>query len=212
MARKISILQRLPLAPVIGAMFGAAAAVLVAATPAWIFEQTVGSPVSLTIRLLAIFVAFVMVGFVVWGLVRIAERLFAAPVAREDELDLATFAEALPIPNGVRRPISAGELGAPLMSDEALKTIPPLVLEEPEPVIAEARVEVEAPVAEDASIEALIARLEAGLARYGKPQPPHPTGPAALPPSPKTGSSWIVRDEDIGGVEPPTMLKRVLAG
>ncbi|MES2288389.1 MAG: hypothetical protein V4530_01525 [Pseudomonadota bacterium] len=223
MARKVSTLQRLPLAPVIGAMFGAAAAVLVAATPDWLFAQVVGAS-GMGIRLLAVVAAFALVGGAIWGLVKAVERLMAPPaVARtSEELDLATFNEALPLSNEVRRPISAGELGAPLMSDEALRTVPPLVqepVEEPlpeaepiqEPIAVMAEAEEATVDGQGTTIEALIARLEAGLARYGKPTPPTSSGPAATPPATGKASSWIVREDDAGN-DPSATLRRAFAG
>lgn len=229
MARKKSILQRMPLAPVIGVMFGAAAAILAAAVPDWLFAQAVGASDGV-VRVLAVVAAFAVGGLVSGALVWAVEMVMAGPAPkREDagELDLATFEEALPIANDVRRPISAGELGAPLMSDEALRTAAPIVEEAvvepepdpepeiaPEPVIEQVRGVAEAvsvtPSHEGQTIEALIARLEAGLAQYGKPQPPRPSGPAAVP-APVKGSAWIVREGE-GNDSDPVMLKRVLAG
>lgn len=222
MARKTSTLQRLPLAPVIGAMFGVAAAVLVAAVPEWLFEQAVGAS-GIVVRVLAIVAAFAVVGFVSWGLVWAVERLMTPAPKREEagELDLASFDEALPIATDVRRPISAVELGAPLMSDEALRTVAPFVEEAVEPESETAPVPVIEPVEiaeapapppapEEQSIEALIARLEAGLAQHGKPLPPRPSGPSVVPP-PARSSAWIVREGD-GNDSDPVMLKRVLAG
>lgn len=229
MARKKSILQRMPLAPVIGAMFGVAAAILVAAVPEWLFEQAVGAA-GIVVRVLAIVAAFAVAGLVSGGLVWAVERMMTTPAPkRQDagELDLATFNEALPIVSDVRRPISAVELGAPLMSDEALRTVAPLAEEAavepdvapeseaaPVPVEAAAGPPVETPALrpapEDQSIEALIARLEAGLAQYGKPQPPRPSGPVAVPP-PAKGSAWIVREGDANDSD-PVMLKQALAG
>lgn len=223
MARKASTLQRLPLAPVIGAMFGAAAAVLVAATPDWMFAQVMGAS-GMGVRLVAVVAAFALVGGAIWGLVKAVERLMASPAVTRtsEELDLATFNEALPLSNEVRRPISAGELGAPLMSDEALRTVPPLVqgpveelLPEAEPVPTPVAVVAEAEEAalddQGTTIEALIARLEAGLARYGKPTPPTSSGPAATPPATGKASSWIVREGDAGN-DPSATLRRAFAG
>lgn len=225
MARKKSTLQRLPLAPVIGAMFGVAAAILVAAVPVWLFEQAVGAS-GIVVRVLAIVAAFAVVGLASWGLVWAVERLMVAPAPKREEageLDLGAFDEALPIANEVRRPISAVELGAPLMSDEALQTVAPFVEQlaaepepEPEPqpeervVAAVVEVAVPPPANDEQSIEALIARLEAGLANYGKPQPPRPGGAAATPAAIRS-SSWIVRHDDSDDSD-PVMLKRVLAG
>lgn len=228
MARKASTLQRLPLSPVIGAMFGAAAAVLVAATPDFLFEQAVGAT-GFGMRLLAMIAAFAVVGGLVWALVAAAERMMAAPVAprARDELDLATFEQALPVSDATRRPISAGELGAPLMSDAALRTIEPLSDERPatipdlsppaqaaivppEEQLPEEAPAVETVVPAESSIEALIARLEAGLARHGRPTPPPTSGGNAVPVTPARGSAWIVREGE-GGNDPSAALRRAVA-
>lgn len=167
MATTRSFLQRMPLAPAIAALFGTAAAVLVAAMPIWMFEANIMAsglgallpdaqpPLGIKARLLAIVAAFTFVALLVWLIVRAAESLIEGPLARvdddDDALDLAGYAATLPdLPP--RRPISAeSELGAPLMSDEALKNaailVEPPVVAEPveamaaEPVVAEMPVE-----------------------------------------------------------------------
>jgi hypothetical protein len=148
MASNFSIVQRLPLAPVVALMFGTAVAVVVAAMPASIFESGVAAsglgatlevarpPFGLRARLLAIFAAFAIVALCTWFGVALIERLLAArpaagPDSCDDALDLSDFAEPLLPPEPRRRPIFADrELGAPLMSDAALETAAPL---SPEP-------------------------------------------------------------------------------
>ncbi len=285
MANAARLLQRLPLAPVIATMFGMTAAALVAATPQWLFENAVVStgisgalaaahpPLHMTARLIAVFAAFAVVAAVVWGGVTLVEKLLSRrPAPTGDELDLTDFAEELPKLGGRRRPISADrELGAPLMSDEALAVAAPLmsdealavaaplVLDEPEAALpedeqvpatpvpeTEDKVEAVSPVevtepaeiepisgvesllpseqqevstglgapleiaefdlapAEDSarpdesSIDALIRRLEAGLARRGLPAPPDPATPNAQPAQPKP-RDWLVREENASG-------------
>jgi hypothetical protein len=138
-AKKRSILERVPLAPVVAVLFGAAAAILVAATPQWMFEAQVAatglgealsvaqSPLGLKARLLAVFLAFATVGLITWFAMRAAQSLIEGPVARtrdddDDALDLGVYATPAPV-DEPRRPIFADrELGAPFMSDEALTT------------------------------------------------------------------------------------------
>ena len=140
MAQARSIVHRIHLAPAIALMFGVAVATLVAATPQWMFEGTVGAsgfgrllsvaqpPLGIKARMLAILVAFTLVTLVVWFAVRAVERLIEGPLGdRNDdadvELDLAAYAATLPKLNVSRGPIFADrELGAPLMSDAALVT------------------------------------------------------------------------------------------
>lgn len=249
MAKKRSLIQRLPLGPIFAAMFGAAAIVLVAATPDWLFEATVVSsrigdvlsvaqpPLGIKARLLAIFVAFAGAALIGWLAGYGVERLLSEPrapkpVAEEDALDLSDFAVELPSIAAPRRPIFADrELGAPLMSDEALTTgavfaepfpafDPSLFEDEPidDPLFADKVSEpfgdttLQAPLAieefdvpptpeepetlpGESSIDALIRRLEAGMARRAGPQPPHPGAPAVAVPV-ASHRDWMVREPD----------------
>lgn len=157
MVQARSFLQRVPLAPAIASLFALAAAILVAATPQWLFEANIASsglgallpdaqpPLGIKARLLAIVATAAFTGLIVWLIVRAAESLIEGPGVRfeddDDALDLAGYAATLPeMPP--RRPISAeSELGAPLMSDEALKNA--AILVEP-PVLADLEDTVEA--------------------------------------------------------------------
>ncbi len=263
MAKKRSLIQRLPLAPVFGAMLGSAAAILVAATPQWLFDATVVSsgigdvlsvaqpPLGIKARLLAILVAFAGAALFGWLVGRAVERFLSGPrapitVAEDDALDLSEFVVEAPAVARPRRPISADrELGAPLMSDEALATgaafaeplpafDPTLFEDEPTedplfasvadtPEIPEAEVvtsgpemaddtalqaplaieEFDIPPASDesdilpgeSSIVALIRRLEVGMAKRNRPQPPHPGAPAAAEPV-ASHTDWMVRQSD----------------
>ena len=174
MAKRRSIIDRLPLAPVFALMFGTAVAIVIAATPQWVFEGAIAStglgnfldvarpPLGLKARLLAVVLGFALVAILVWLAVTAVQRLIDGPVPQaddgfDDELDLGAYVDSLPPVDAPRRPIFADkELGAPFMSDEALTSVavPPLVLTppdvdaEPEPVLVleapEPVVEVEA--------------------------------------------------------------------
>jgi hypothetical protein len=263
MAKKRSLIQRLPLAPVFGAMLGSAAAILVAATPQWLFDATVVSsgigdvlsvaqpPLGIKARLLAILVAFAGAALFGWLVGRAVERFLSGPrttsvVVADETLDLSEFAAEVPPVAAPRRPIFADrELGAPLMSDEALATgavfaepfpafDPTLFEDEPQgdPLFAptvdgndipEAEVvafdsdvaddpALQAPIAieefdveavindsdavpGESSIAALIRRLEAGMAKRNRPEPPQPGAPAAAEPV-ASHTDWMVRQSD----------------
>jgi hypothetical protein len=133
----------IPFAPVVAIMFGIAAAAFVALVPVALFERIVmktglpsllsiaGPPLGLKARILGLVVAFAAVAGLAW--------LVATPVARwleRDRRKRTPWADAGYVrddaePSAVdsrRRPIFASdELGAPLMSDEALAP-PPLDL------------------------------------------------------------------------------------
>ena len=217
-------LNRTGVAPLFAAMFGVAAATLVAAMLPHTFTAFTAAVGLGPSRPLAMLVALVAVALPVWIATALVERGYdrrrAAPVAAADDdlLDLTPFAEPEP-----RGPIFADrELGAPLMSDEALRSLapppppePPEVVEDDAPGTAtpitatvEPKViegdaddipaatgvslfeplEVEEfdlppapdddhPRAGETSIDALIRRLEEGLARREPPAagdtPPH---------------------------------------
>ena len=202
--------QRIPFAPVVAVLFGVAAAILVAAVPQWLFESGVvasglptvleaaAPPLGLVARILAIALAFGGVALLLWALLAPLTRLFEAKArARTPWRDAGYDSEAglsqtdlLP----PRRPIFApDELGAPLMSDEAIATVVPFL--EPEPALA-APVAVEelAPVVtppstSENSISALIRRLEDGLARRaGNHTDPDGSGSGTM----ALSRSWIV--------------------
>ncbi len=269
MAKKRSLIQQLPLAPIFGVMFGAAAATLVAATPQWLFDATVASsglgdvlsvarpPLGIKARLLAIFVAFVAAALFGWLTGRGVERLVSGPraprvVEDDDTLDLAAFVADVPAASGRRRPIFADrELGAPLMSDAALTTAaaytepfpafdPTLFEENPvedevfalkvrdnvPPAVEEAALELpdevlQAPLAieefdvppapeepellpDETAIDALIRRLEAGLARRGAPPPPNPGTSAVVAAPIANPRDWMVRETDADAFDEDT--------
>jgi hypothetical protein len=202
--------QRIPFAPVVAILFGIVAAILVAAVPQWMFESGVvasglptvlaaaAPPLGLIARVLAVGLALCGVSVLVWMLVAPLTKFFEAKArARTPWRDAGYDADLMAgrddrLPP--RRPIFApDELGAPLMSDEAIAPVVPFL--EPEPELA-APLPVEelqpafvAPVQVDNSITALIRRLEDGLARRASNDTdPDGSGNSAMPLS----RSWIV--------------------
>lgn len=142
-------LNKVRLAPLFALMFGVGAATLVAAmlpgTFAAFVEATGLAKLTGLNRLLAMLAAFVVVALPVWIATSVVERALegagserkpSSPASDDDDLlDLEPFAESEPAP--ARRPIFADrELGAPLMSDEALRTIVPLSPPEVDPPLA----------------------------------------------------------------------------
>ena len=202
--------QRIPFAPVVAVLFGIAAAILVAAVPQWLFESGVvasglptvfaaaAPPLGLVARLMAIALAFGGVAFLFWALLAPVTRFFEAKArARTPWRDAGYDSEVAiaridPLPP--RRPIFApDELGAPLMSDEAIAPAVPFLEPAPElaePVAVEALAPaVTAPATPDNSISALIRRLEDGLARRAvDDSDPDGSGTGAMPLS----RHWIV--------------------
>lgn len=160
-------LNRIGLAPLFALMSGAGAATLVAAMlPGTfaLFTNAVG--LGGAGRALAMLAAFVAVALPVWLATAAVERHLdrAQPAAAHDDdtLDLEPFTQAPavaePMPAAAWRPISADrELGAPLMSDEALRTAvaPPEPEPEPEPdVVTMAEAELAAPSVEEEAVRA----------------------------------------------------------
>jgi hypothetical protein len=214
--------HRIPFAPVVAVLFGVVAAILMAAVPVWLFEKGVvasglpdliaaaAPPLGLIARLLAIAAAFVGTALLVrLLLVPVGRMIDGKARARTPWRDAgydadAEQARANPLPP--RRPIFApDELGAPLMSDEAIATVQPVVepevvapmveaaLELAEPIIAEAlEPTVVASADTDNSITALIRRLENGLARRASNDgDPDGSGNGAMPLS----RGWIVAEK-----------------
>ena len=142
-------LNRIGLAPLFAAMSGLGAATLVAAMLPGTFAAFVAALGLGTSRPLAMLVAFAAVALPVWLATTVVERALdqrAVPtVVDDDSLDLAPFAqEEAPVTPPVaqpRGPIFADrELGAPLMSEEALRTVAPEPVFEPEPEPVEAEI------------------------------------------------------------------------
>lgn len=122
-------LAKVPFAPVVAAMFAAVAVLLISATPQWLFERWMSlsgvadlipaatPPLGDKARIAAALVAGVATGALVWlGLIAAGRLIHNRPAY--GDLDETT---ELPSPHTRRRPLFAGnELGAPLMSDEAM--------------------------------------------------------------------------------------------
>jgi hypothetical protein len=218
LARRAS---RIPFAPVVAILFGIVAAILVAAVPQWLFERGVVAsglpgvlaaatpPLGLLARLLAIVAAFLAITVLLWAVLgpltaRLEGRVRARTPWRDAGYDT-------PVPEdsdlfiSPRKPIFAPEeLGAPLMSDEAIATVAENL---PELVIAEAPAPEPLVSAElDSSIAALIRRLEDGLARRGRPDPDAPRGIAMpMPEAPQPEPEAVIvetpaDDSEEGGI------------
>lgn len=144
--------NRFPVAPVIAAMFAAVVAALVIAMPHWLFEyyvQRVGLPALIpaatpplgdTARMMAAAAALVLSFAVFWVLASLAEKLLAAQSAKRAPIGSDMDFSRPIVSAGPPTPLNAtSELGAPLMSDEAItQARDELMLEtamiEPEPV------------------------------------------------------------------------------
>lgn len=139
-------LDKVPFAPVVGAMFGLVAAVLILATPGWLFERMVVSsglpdlvsaaqpPLGDKARILAALLAFFGVGAFLAATIALIEY-FVMPDARRanrargsriDDVEAEAAVEEEPVAAPLfeeagRRPLFAeSDLGAPFMSDEAI--------------------------------------------------------------------------------------------
>lgn len=198
---------RIPFAPAVAVLFGAVAAILVAAMPQGLFEQLVAAtgvatpPLGLAARLIGVALAFVLVAGPLWLLLTPIERRLdrrARTPWHDEGYDVVAAAKP---ETTRRRPIFApAELGAPLMSDEAIAPPPaPEVEPEVEAALemplsaAEFELPPETPGQIDNSIQGLIRRLEAGLARRAleDPDPGAPHG-EPLPLS----ADWIMDDAE----------------
>lgn len=213
--------DRIPFAPVVALMFGLGVAVLVAAAPGALFERAVTAtgvpqlvsfarpPLGVTARLIAVVLAFVVVSGLFWLALLPVERWLDRDRRRRtpwrDE-GYASIDLADGDPVAARRaPIFAPrELGAPLMSDEALATASGL---EPDPLLDAPVTDAELAVRPtsdpepwvpttspdgETSIHALIRRLEEGLARRGGGRDPDP-GAMAAPPL-DLSTDWALGD------------------
>jgi hypothetical protein len=226
LARRAS---RIPFAPVVAILFGIVAAILVAAVPQWLFERGVVAaglpnfiaaatpPLGLLARLLAITTAFLVITVLLWAVLgpltaRLEGRVRARTPWRDAGYDT-------PIPEdsdlfiSPRKPIFAPEeLGAPLMSDEAIATIPDEMPELAEPVMAE-ELAPEPLVSPnlDNSIAVLIRRLEDGLARRGRPDPNAPSGMAVPPPeaAPESEAEAVVVETPVDDSEEGSIRQRL---
>ncbi len=137
MAKRLKGVPNLPFAPIAAALFGLVAAILVFATPVWMLERVVGTlgigsflpaarpPLGDTARTVFAAATGISVGLMLWLLLRPVEKLIhrrrtGAPIApvKSDEDQVELLSKRW---RGGREPIFAeSELGAPLMSEEAL--------------------------------------------------------------------------------------------
>jgi len=240
--------SRIPFAPVVALMFGTAAAVLVAAVPVAMFERAVmasglpalvdiaAPPLGLKARILGVALAFFVVTAGLWlALIPVSRWLDRDRRRRTPWRDTDFIDEVEPMPSvdTRRRPIFApAELGAPLMSDEAIAK--PLVDLQPDfeplelPTVdlppLEPAAELEVPLRavefdlppvvvaqdDDDTIYGLIRRLESGLARRAANDPgPDAPGSAPLP----RASAWLIdkgNDSDEGEAQNTDDLRQAL--
>jgi hypothetical protein len=140
MAKRLKGIPNLPFAPIVAVLFGIVSAILVFATPSRLLERVVGAsglssalaaarpPLGDTARTLMAVVVGLLVGLVLWLVLRVIEkRVHESRVGAKKrtvvavKADGAVVAAASAARKSGRSPIFAGqELGAPLMSDEAL--------------------------------------------------------------------------------------------
>lgn len=222
LARRV---HRIPFAPVVALLFGIVAAILVAAVPQWMFEAAVmasglptvlaaaSPPLGLVARLLAIALAFGAGTLAVWALVApLAGYLEAKARVRTPWRDAGYDVDTAFMPSDLlppRRPIFApDELGAPLMSDEAISPASPRLESALAPVAAdEMQPVIFAGTEAGESISDLIRRLEHGLARRAShDRDPDGSGNGALSltrngmtPTHFAAPSAVVPDDDVVG-------------
>lgn len=126
-------LNKLPFAPVVGAMFGTVAAILALATPQWLFEQAIARsflpglisaatpPLGDKARIMAVIIAAALIGGLVWLITAQAEKLLAANTPIKPAKPVARGHGIAFLPDTPPRPLFAeADLGAPFMSDEAV--------------------------------------------------------------------------------------------
>jgi hypothetical protein len=136
MNRQLKILAKLPFAPVVAAMFGTTAFILILMTPNWMLERIVVAsglplliaaaqpPLGQTALKLSAVVGGLGVFSALWAGLALLGKLIkrnAAPKARGSRIEAAQPPAESPLIKGKRKPIFAErELGAPFMSDEAI--------------------------------------------------------------------------------------------
>ncbi len=193
-------LARIPFAPVAALMFGAAAAIIVAAAPVPVFERGVMAtgipqllqiatpPLGMKARILGIALAFFTVAAILWVVIRPIERWLERDRKRRAPWTDGGYAKANDAASQVdapRRPIFApDELGAPLMSDEALNSVlPPLELSP----------DLEAPITEEElmPIPVRAAEIVPEIAEVAAPEPVAPVAEPWVPTTSPTGETSI---------------------
>lgn len=139
MNRLLKRVARVPFAPVVAAMFGMIALILIFMTPGWLFERMVVAsglpsliaaaqpPLGETARKLSAIAGGLGVFSALWAglaLLRAIVKRNAPPKARGSRIDAAAPIVESPIAKRSREPIFAErELGAPFMSDEAIASV-----------------------------------------------------------------------------------------
>jgi hypothetical protein len=192
MTSRFAWLKKLPFAPIVSALFGLVAAILVFATPLWLFERAVvasGLPAILpparpplgdTARLGSAVILGMLTFAALWSLLKIVSRMTKARIIERSQK--ARGVRIDPVPAAPHRaPIFAEqELGAPFMSQEAMDVArSELILDAP---IVEAPLdEVDTVIAPAPEVDTLQPAPEPALAA-----PPQPDiamqAPRAVPP------------------------------
>jgi hypothetical protein len=213
MTKRLNGLPNLPFAPFVGALFGVVAAILILNTPSWMLEKLVNGiglaailpaaapPLGDTARTLLAVITGVLVALPLWLVLRVIEgEVHKSRVAKARGSNINP-AEAAPQEGRRRSPIRAGaELGAPLMSDEALSNGGELLLSEPAAVEASAFNEPARVVQEETLLDldswnhepATAAEVPFDLTGHGEQA--FAEAPQALPPvswdQPESFNSW----------------------
>lgn len=178
-------LNKLPFAPVVGALFGLVAAILVVATPQFLFERgVVGSglpqlisaaapPLGEKARFATAVLAALAVGTGLWSLLRLFEARPAhrAAMARGGRIDPVIRPIGLELAHAPRPIFAESDLGAPFMSDEAIVIAREELLLDP--AMMAAGQGVEAPLAtvpattrfRSATVASMLGELEDAVAR-----------------------------------------------
>ena len=183
--RNLDTLRKLPFAPVVGAMFGVVAAILVVATPPFLFERAItGSglpellsaaapPLGGKARVLAAFVSAAVIGALVFGALKLIEKATArkVPLTRGSTIVAARLGAGLErVHVNPPKPIFAGsDLGAPFMSDEAVTVAYEELMLDPAMIEAASPAPMPLPAAARPmplhTVEGLMAHLEEAVAR-----------------------------------------------
>lgn len=172
MSKSSSLLAKLPFAPIVAAAFGLVAAILVFATPGWLFEAAIvasglpailpsaNPPLGDTARLLCAVLIGLGMAAGIWAVLAVISRITKAKLRARSPKARGVRIDTIASPSPHRAPIFAGqELGAPFMSQEAMDVArSELILEVPiEPPVDAAEPEAQAlrvpePVVEELTI------------------------------------------------------------
>jgi hypothetical protein len=185
---RLDILNRVPFAPAIAVLFGLVSAILVVATPQWLFQRGIvasgipnviaaaSPPLGDKARIMAAIIAAVAVAGLLWAVISAVEKVIAGRITKAEKAETEaetsqegqTYAEIIA---NRRRPIFAeADLGAPFMSDEAIAMArDELVLETP---VTDDQPATEAEPLPDRSGETIVADVEANVATpFPEPEP-----------------------------------------